>query len=252
MKLRILSYNIHKGFSLFNKQFTLPKIREFLRELQPDIVLLQEVVGLNSKHQLSIPEWPQTSQSDFLGEQHWPHTVYGKNAIFQEGRHHRHHGNAILSKYPILHSTNEDISNNRWERRGLLHAQIQIPGQSPVHIFNVHLDLTQQGRNNQLQKIIDQGLARIPLQHPLILAGDFNDWRKKARKNLEAGLHLKEAFHEQDQNHALTFPSFRPTLSLDRVFFRGLKLSSAQRILTSHVIPLSDHVPLLVELEVPE
>ena len=252
MTLKILSYNIHKGFSIFNRNFTLPKIRNFLIDLQPDVVFLQEVVGENSKHQDRIPEWPRVPQSDFLGDKHWPHSVYGKNAVFQEGAHNRHHGNAILSKFPILHSANEDISNNRWERRGILHAQLQVPSIPVLHLFNVHLDLTQSGRSAQLQKIIDRGLKHIPLPHPMVLAGDFNDWRKTARSNLEKTLSLKEAFHEQDQDHALSFPSFRPTLSLDRVFFRGLRLKSAQRISTKDIIPLSDHLPLLVELEIPE
>lgn len=111
--IKVLSYNIHKGLGVGNRAFTLPHIRDALRGLQPDILFLQEVLGQHDKHASRFLGWPTLPQSDFLAEGAWPHAAYGKNAIYSHG----HHGNAILSKYPIVEFENIDISTNAFESR---------------------------------------------------------------------------------------------------------------------------------------
>ena len=58
MKLKVLSYNIHKGFGLGNLSFTLPNIRGAIASLSPDIVFLQEVIGQHDKHAKRVELWP--------------------------------------------------------------------------------------------------------------------------------------------------------------------------------------------------
>ena len=118
MRLRVLTYNMHKGFCFYSRQYVLKELREAIRSVDADVVFLQEVMGVhpakeNEEHELS-------SQFEFLADQIWPHFAYGKNAVYSSG----HHGNAILSKHPFLAYENINISTNPLERRGLLHAQI--------------------------------------------------------------------------------------------------------------------------------
>ena len=69
--------------------------------------------------------YPEGAQHDYIAEEVWPHSVYGRNAVYEAG----HHGNAILSRFPILQSFNTDVSAHRFESRGLLHCEIELPGQ---------------------------------------------------------------------------------------------------------------------------
>ncbi|PIS11989.1 MAG: hypothetical protein COT73_00920, partial [Bdellovibrio sp. CG10_big_fil_rev_8_21_14_0_10_47_8] len=109
MKIRVLSYNIHKGFSFSGWDFTLHTIKQALQETKADIVLLQEVVGENHQLRKAVPQWPTEAQFEFLADTVWPHYSYGKNAVFSLS----HHGNAILSRFPIIKEENINISTNR-------------------------------------------------------------------------------------------------------------------------------------------
>src|ERR1035437_7619962 len=103
--LTIATYNIHKGFSHFNRRMVLHELRERLRELNADIVFLQEVQGENTGDAQRHDGYPVLPQHEFLAEQVWPHHVYGKNAVYDDG----HHGNGILSRYPIVRWDNQDV-----------------------------------------------------------------------------------------------------------------------------------------------
>lgn len=149
-KLHIATYNIHKGFSGFNQRLIVHEQRNSLRELNADIVFLQEVVGRHAKHAKRFSDWPDDSQHEFLADSVWPESVYGKNAVHEHG----HHGNAILSRYPIVSWENEDISAHRFESRGLLHCEISIPGwEENLHCMCVHLGLFKKGRHIQLKAL---------------------------------------------------------------------------------------------------
>src|SRR5262245_33783257 len=87
--LRLLSYNIHKGFASQNRKFVLRQIKEAIQIIPADIVFLQEVLGHHSRHGRKIKGWPTISQFEYLAETIWPHFTYGKNAVYTYG----HHGN---------------------------------------------------------------------------------------------------------------------------------------------------------------
>ena len=241
MKFRALSYNIHKGFDHFGVRFMLARLKEALVETRANILLLQEVVGGNpklfSQHQI-IHE----SQFEFLADAVWNHHRYGKNAIFPN----RHHGNAILSDYPFLECTNHNISTNRWEQRGILHAQIQIEGVT-VHLFNTHLDLMERGRRTQVSRLVDLIHQDVPSAAPLILAGDFNDWTLRMHQKILRETNLQECSEVLEGRLARSFPSFFPMLSLDRIYSRGLKVEKFQVLTGNPWDFISDHLPLLVE-----
>ncbi len=245
-RLKVLSYNIHKGFALGNSSFTLPEIKHAISSLQPDIVFLQEVLGQHDRHASRIDRWPDLPQSHFLAEDVWPYVAYGKTSIFDHG----HQGNAILSKYPIREFENIDISTNAIESRSLLHAVLDVPGlRLPVHCVCVHLNLMSRGREAQLKRICDRVIASVGGADPLILAGDFNDWQQRATGVLARELRIKEVFLDSHGVHAATFPMKFPLFRLDRVYARGLSMVGGQALKGDPWDTLSDHIPLYAELE---
>lgn len=247
MKIRILSYNIHKGFNIANTDFILAQIRQAMREVNADVLFLQEVLGEHQDPRCQIPDWETAIQFEYLADTVWPHFAYGKNAIYSEG----HHGNAILSKFPIIDWSNKLISTNRFEQRGLLKARVLIPQLNrEIILANTHLDLTQGGRDQQAKIIIAE--MKQESDTPWILLGDFNDWNKKVAKRIESELSVSEAFKALHGKYPLTFPSFLPLLSLDRVFVNKMVPIQALALKDGHWKKLSDHIPLYVELEITE
>src|SRR5437870_6391461 len=105
MAIDVVTYNIHKGVSQFNRRMIVHELRERLRGMNPDIVLLQEVQGDHMRHAARFRDWPARPQYEFLADANWSEVVYGQNAIYEHG----HHGNAVLSRFPVLNAANQDI-----------------------------------------------------------------------------------------------------------------------------------------------
>jgi endonuclease/exonuclease/phosphatase family metal-dependent hydrolase len=122
--LQVVTYNIHKGLSLFNRRLVIHELRERLRTLGSDIVFLQEVQGNCDRKAAQHGDWPAEPQYEFLADTVWGDFAYGRNAVYDHG----HHGNAILSRFPIQRWDNQDVSAHRFEKRGLLHCEVGIPG----------------------------------------------------------------------------------------------------------------------------
>ncbi len=244
MKLRLATYNIHKGFSNFNRRMMVHELRHHLRLLNVDLVFLQEVQGEHIQHAARVSDWPAQPQYEFLADEVWGDYAYGRNAVYDQG----HHGNAILSRFPIISAENQDVSAHRFEQRGLLHCEIDLGGQR-VHCLCVHFGLNERGRRRQLTALTERVQRLVPADAPLIVAGDFNDWRNSAGRSLVAQLELKEVFRDQRGRPARTFPSTFPVLRLDRIYARGFEVRHAE---VHHGLPwsrISDHAALSVELE---
>ncbi len=244
--VKIASYNIHKGFSHFNQRMVIHDLRERLRALNADVVFLQEVQGSHLGHAQRWLHWPSAPQYEFLADQVWPDFAYGQNAVYDHG----HHGNAILSRYPIVASENLDVSAHAFESRGLLHAQIEVPGLAqPVHLICVHLALFEHSRRRQLTMLQQRVREYVPDGAPLIIAGDFNDWRGHAGRDFAAGLGLQEAFVSVHGSTAKSFPAHLPLFALDRIYVRGWTVSSAQVLKARDGWHSSDHAALVATLE---
>ena len=145
--IRILTVNTHKGFTALNRRFILPELREAVRSVSADVVFLQEVLGTHEKHAMRFHNWPKTPQYEFLADSIWTDFAYGRNAVYPDGDH----GNALLSKFPIIRYENLDISIAGPERRGLLHSVLQVPGHEEFHAICVHLGLRESHRAQQLE-----------------------------------------------------------------------------------------------------
>jgi len=261
--LRIVTYNIHKGVSALARRSRIHELRSGIHDMDADIVFLQEVQGRNDRHAKRFANWPADSQHDFLAAEGWSEAVYGRNVV-SDGRHYSSdHGNALLSRFNLIESENIDISDHRFEGRGLLHCVLEIAGRR-VHCICAHLGLFADSRMRQVEALVARIRATVPDDEALIIAGDFNDWRNQLARRLTDKLGVIEAF--EDHQHgplfpwgrvgpqrilpARTFPSLFPFLRLDRVYLRGFKVRHAMVVRGGHWRKLSDHSPILVDLQV--
>ncbi len=243
--LRIVTYNIHKGFSQFNRHMVVHELREQLRRLDADIVFLQEVQGEHQRHARRFDDWPDEPQHDFLAGDIWQATVYASNVMYGHG----HHGNAILSRFPIEDAFNQDVTHLRFERRGLLHCMIGVPGfEKSVHCVCVHLSLFGYSRRRQMDALARYFELIANYDSPLIIAGDFNDWRNEADAWLAQRLGLKEVFGGEAGAPGRSFPAKRPILRLDRIYVRGLTVKQAKVHSGKPWSKISDHAALSAHL----
>ena len=262
MKLRIVTYNIHKGVSALGSRPRIHALKQALTGLQADIVFLQEVQGrhdlLALRHSSS---WPSQAQHEYLADDH-QHSAYGMNAVYDHG----HHGNALLSSFPIASAVNHDVSDHAFESRGILHCVLRIAGQD-VHCYVVHLGLFAGSRLRQTQSLIEAVESTAPPDAPLLIAGDFNDWTNALSESLRKRLGVSEVFDRRlsarsfgdylrrlsgrgpRKSPARTFPAAMPVLQLDRIYVRGFEVKEATVLHGATWARLSDHAPIVTELE---
>ncbi|MBI1892409.1 MAG: endonuclease/exonuclease/phosphatase family protein [Burkholderiales bacterium] len=261
MRLRIATYNIHKGVSAIGSRPRIHALKQAIASLNADILFLQEVQGrhdiLAAKH---AANWPEQGQHAFLaGESH--HVAYGMNAVYDHG----HHGNALLSAYPIISSRNQDVSDHAFEQRGILHCVVQL-GETEVHCFVVHLGLFAGSRKRQTEALIEAVIKLAPPTAPVVIAGDFNDWSNQLSEALCGSLGVLEVFDAKLSARgfgsyirqlrgrgpkiqpARTFPAAMPILQLDRIYARGFYVETAQVLHGALWAKLSDHAPLIATL----
>ena len=242
--LTVMTVNIHKGFTSFNRKFILPELRDAVRQVGADVVFMQEVQGVHDGRSKKTIDHPDIAHYEFLADSIWPQYAYGRNMVHSKG----HHGNAVMSKFPIVHYQNHDVSIAGPEKRGLLHCVLRLPGDGQeVHAICVHLGLRESHRNAQL-KLLASRLAELPADAPVVVAGDFNDWRQRADALLKP-CGLREVFAELHGKPARSFPARLPALRLDRIYVRNLKASRPQVLASRPWSHLSDHAPLSVEIE---
>jgi endonuclease/exonuclease/phosphatase family metal-dependent hydrolase len=234
----VLTLNAHKGLSPLRRRPVLPALRDALRAEGPDLVLLQEVMGPPDGGDAA-------SQCAFLADESWREIAYGHTATNATGPF----GNGLLSRFPIVGRDRVTISDGRGEHRAALHCVVAVPGTAGVHVVSVHLGLTGRQRRAQVERLCARVLARVPASAPLIVAGDFNDWRGTTHHAMTERTGTQDAFATLHGQPARTFPSPLPVLPLDRVYLRHLRPVRAHVRSGAPWSRLSDHAPLVVEVE---
>lgn len=247
VRLRVATYNIHKGVVQgpggLRPRASVQEMRQRLHELHADIVFLQEVQGKNIRYARRFRHWPDDPQAQYLAlhpEQARKgfEVAYGLNARYLHG----HHGNALLSQFPIVAVENRDFSDHVFERRGVLHCVLQVGGRA-VHCFVIHFGLLGRSRLRQASALIDWIETEVPRDAPLLIAGDFNDWRDVLSVHLVDSLHVHEVLAS-----ARTFPAWMPCLKMDRIYVRGFEVESARVLRGLSWARLSDHAPVVTDL----
>ncbi len=242
--ITVATYNIHKGFSHFNRRVVMHELRERLRELNADIVFLQEVQGQHLLHARRFANYPEGAQHEYIADRRWAFFAYGKNAVYAAG----HHGNAMLSHYPILRTLNTDISAHRFERRGLLHCEIELAGLR-VHCLCAHFGLFAKGRRAQTTALIEYVRNEIPSDAAVIIAGDFNDWNNQLSAAISSELNMHDTFQLNGGKVARSFPARLPVFCLDRIYVRGFAVMHSEVHAGAAWQRLSDHAALSATLQ---
>ncbi|MEP6558971.1 MAG: endonuclease/exonuclease/phosphatase family protein [Burkholderiales bacterium] len=242
-KFRVATYNIHKGVQGIGPQRRLEihNLGYAMQQLDADVVCLQEVRLVNRKFERHFKsQWPQQSQAEFLAPVGYE-SVYRTNAVTRHGEH----GNALLSRWPVDAHQHHDISDHRFEQRGLLHVQVNAHDRA-VHVIVVHLGLIPASRIRQIARLREFIEREVPVDAPLLVAGDFNDWGMQVKRSLRA-INLIE-FEPRDYGQANpTYPARLPIVQLDHVYARGLTPLSIEVPRGPDWYRMSDHLPLLAE-----
>lgn len=240
MRLLIASYNVHKCIGGVDRRYDPARVRDALAPLAPDVLLLQEV-DEGARRSL------RHRQVDVLGDLFGlPHRAFFPNVSVRGGGH---YGNAVLSRFPITEAVNIDVTIASSKRRSVLHARLRLRlnGRSPrtLHIFNLHLGLSQRLRVAQLKLfLMSQPFLKLHSRTPIVLAGDFNDARATLGKILLAPQGFRGA-----EKRLKTFPALAPVRALDAIYVRGdAEILEIQRSNLPAARWASDHRPLLAEV----
>ena len=238
--LRVATYNIHKGVRGVGprKRLEIHNLGLGIEALDADLVCLQEVRLFDQREANRFVRthlgWPDEGQADYLAPEGYS-VAYRTNATTRHGEH----GNALLSRWPIGDMGHHDVSDHRFEQRGLLHVPVWWQGVE-VHAVVAHLGLMHMpAACARWSGWPPSSPPEVPSGAPLMVAGDFNDWGEKLDAPMQAiGLRRARAGGERAQR---TFPSAVPVFALDRVYTRGLALRvhhrAAQQWLGTHVRP---------------
>jgi endonuclease/exonuclease/phosphatase family metal-dependent hydrolase len=238
VRLRTLSYNIHKCIGGIDRRYDPDRIVEVIQNLDVDVAMLQEVDGgvarSNRDHQVEL-------LAERLGLRY--HTWFPNVDVRGGGQY----GNAILSRYPIVESTNLDLTIRFRKRRSALHAVLRVRHDDvdrTVHVYNMHLGLARYERRRQLRMFLDSHpFQNLHHDTPIVVGGDLND--------VYGGLGelLAPAGFRGIERRPLTFPAWGPMRALDAIFVRGamdfLRLARCDSELARRA---SDHRPLVAEV----
>jgi endonuclease/exonuclease/phosphatase family metal-dependent hydrolase len=234
--LRVATYNIHKGVQGIGpvRRLEIHNIGHAVEQLDADLVCLQEVRKLHRREERYFTRWPELPQAEFLAPEGYA-AVYQTNATTRHGEH----GNALLSRWPVVSHGHEDMSDHRFEQRGLLHVEVSIARRN-VHVIVLHLGLIAASRLRQIEQLGRYIEREIPSRAPLVVAGDLNDWGGKLRPAMKA-IGLRDHADEK----VATYPSRLPLAQLDYVYARGLKPAGVQVPRGGVWGKMSDHLPLI-------
>lgn len=249
--LRVATYNIHKGVRGMGpqKRLEIHNLGQGIAALKADLVFLQEVRHFHHREAQQFQHtwfgWPEQGQAEFLAPDGYQ-VAYRTNAVTKHGEH----GNALLSRWPLGDVGHHDVSDHRFEQRGLLHVPVSWEGRE-VHTVVAHLGLMHSGRVRQVQRLAEFIHKHVPPDALLVVAGDFNDWGERLDVPMRAQ-GLARATLPDGRARLATFPSRLPFFSLDRIYMRGLRCVNLQVPKGPAWARMSDHLPLLAELELSE
>ena len=232
--LRVATYNIHRCRGLDGR--TSPsRIADVIRTIDPDIIALQEVVGASPR---------SAGHAEELGAQ------LGMGWVMAPARHLRHalFGNAVLSRLPILHHVQYDLSWKTCEPRCCQRVDIAV-GSHTLHLYNVHLGTAYLERRYQASRLVSFVHDRRVGQ-PKIVLGDFNEWMRGLATQM-----LSQRLNSIDLRAHLrrrrTYPGVFPLVHLDHIYYEGkVEVARLELPRTRLALLASDHLPLVAELTV--
>lgn len=212
------------------------RIAEVIRSLNADVVALQEVIGAGPAG---------AGQAEDLG------AALGMGWVMAPVRHLRNHlfGNVVLSRFPIVHHSQYDLTWRTCEPRACQRADLDVGGGAPLHIYNVHLGTAVLERRYQAPRLAafvhDRRVAG-----PKIILGDFNEWlRGLATRTLSSLFESIDIYAYLKRRR--TYPGIFPVLHLDHIYYEGkVEVRGVELVRTRQALMASDHLPLVADLRI--
>ena len=236
---RVATYNTHKCRGM-DGRIRPARVAEVLRELDADVIALQEVVSLTGGRR-------EQNQAQYLAD------AVGFEFRIGETRKLRGaaYGNVLLSRLPLKQVEVYDLTASRREPRGCMRCDLEIAHGKIVHVFNVHLGTGYLERRKQAHMLMSREVLLAPaLKHPRLVLGDFNEWTRGLVSRM-----LQQEFESVDiqlhLNRRRTYPGVLPLMHLDHMYFdRDLALEEFLLHRSRMALVASDHLPLVAEFRV--
>jgi endonuclease/exonuclease/phosphatase family metal-dependent hydrolase/quercetin dioxygenase-like cupin family protein len=227
--LRVAAYNIRHGRG-GDGEVDLERIAEVLRELDADVITLQEV---DDRTERTGGVDQVARLADLLGHEgfHGPHRPY------QGGWY----GNAVLARVPIVDARTHPIPPASGSALSVLEVGVEAAPGTTVSVVSVHLAGSEAERLAQADSLTRWFAGGV---RPVVLAGDFND-----RPDGPVLERLRRDWWVLEKvGSPLTFPADDPDREIDFVMVSpgaGLEVRE-HRVVEERVA--SDHRPILAEL----
>jgi endonuclease/exonuclease/phosphatase family metal-dependent hydrolase len=224
--IRIASYNTHGGVGR-DRHFVPKRIAEVLRELDADIIALQEVESRATGFDML----------GYLAKETGFEAIAGPTLL----RNGADYGNGLLTRFKVLSVQRLNLCVERCEPRGALDVELDCGG-TPMRVLATHLGLRPAERREQIQRLLRALESDRPL--PTILMGDINEWFLWGRPLRWMHRHFEETPSPP------TFPARLPVFALDRVWVKPRALLREMHVHSSPLAKIaSDHLPLVAELD---
>lgn len=224
-RLRVATWNMHGGVGL-DRRFSPQRIARVIAELDADVIALQEVgsrdAALDMRAHLESAGRAQATVMPTFRK-------YGCDF-----------GNAVLTRMPVRSAVCHELGLAGREPRNAVELEFEAGGQV-WRLLATHLGLRRSERAIQVGRICEL-LDERP-EVPVILLGDFNEWR---------GGHVKREFDQRFGRMASppTFPSPMPLIALDRIRVRPARALIDISVHRSRCARIaSDHLPLVATLQ---
>lgn len=233
--LRIATYNIHRCRGM-DRRVMPSRIIEVLRDIDADIIALQEVVGAGPTG---------AGQAEEIG------AGLGMGWVMTSVRRLRQNlfGNVVLSRLCVTHHSQYDLSWRTCEPRACQRVDLEVAAGKTLHVYNVHLGTAVLERRYQAPRLAAYVHDRR-VSGPKIVLGDFNEWvRGLATRTLSS---LFESIDIRAHlRRRRTYPGIFPVLHLDHIYYEGqVEVLRLEMPRTRRTMMASDHLPLVADLRI--
>lgn len=232
--LRIVTYNIHRCRGM-DRRTRPDRVADVLRDLNADVIALQEVIGAGPH---------RTSHIEEIG------AALGMGWVMASARHLRSHqfGNVILSRLPIKHHSQHDLSYKTCEQRCMQRVDVDVDGKT-LHVYNVHLGTAIFERRYQARRLANF-VADKHVNGPKIVLGDFNEWMKGLTTTLLSSK-LQSIDLGKYMTRRRTYPGLFPLVHLDHIYYDGpLEIVHIELLRSRLSLIASDHLPLIADIRI--
>jgi len=239
-----MTYNVHRCVGAGGRE-SIDDITSVCREVNADVIALQEL------------DAPETDHEEGAHHARDLAAHLGMTLLFCRTfrRGVGYYGHALLSRHEIqlVKVTTFPSPNTDAEPRGAIWARATFAPGRTLDIISTHLGVHRNERSIQSAELVGPNWLGSPeMRRPCILCGDLNAVPNATTYRRFAGV-LRDAQRVLPRHRARpTFPARLPLLRLDHVFVsEDVKVRGVVVPKSEHSRRASDHLPLVVDLELP-